>query len=624
MKVEFKKKNILIITISIVAVVVVSLSLGLGLGLSNNEETVPQKTYGWGAREYLADEDNWNLTYQDDAESATLVNLPNREKYNQKANAIYELLVYAFSDGDGDGIGDFIGAANHLDYLDALNINSLWLSPFNEAPSYHGYDVMDYVSVSRELGGMRAFDRFLREAHNRGIKVYMDLVFNHTSAKHPWFQKALAGDSKYESYYQFRNNANGHSQDVDASPGKSFVANNWVGMPDLNGANSDVLKELEYIIQFWVKKGIDGFRFDLFRDLYGGGEPWPEGITNPVQHLFANLKEIADNTRSDIGGEDRIFFLGEGKLNENPLSSMSYLTDGNRAALNSIYDGGFLRGVSEVPLTYHSIQEYNNILTSLINKRSGVNDYEGTWTPFLDNHDESRWIQNFRQERSDIHYPDGKNYPMDEDDWTALKYGLSVMLLFPGKPIFFQGDELGYHGVKPPDSRIREPILWSNEHQIKFQQYRAYGETNKFDDYGNIQLDLSSDITSADIQLHNPSSIVNSFIKVAKIRGKYQWLKDLENPFIPLSTTNSVASNSLYIGLIREHKNHNEQIILLESTKVIDAINGIQINEKTYDFDSYFTNHGWSAEVLLSEHAKRENNKFILEDDGMIILRLTK
>ena len=161
----------------------------------------------------------------------------------------YQLLVYSFADSNGDGIGDFKGIANHLDYLQNLGIGGLWLSPCHPSADYHGYDVKDYYSIDSkyEQGGM-TFAQFLTACHNRGIKVLMDMVLNHTSDQHPWV-----------------------SQHPDWYSGEHVFSGS---MPDLNYDKQEVRTEIKKIGKYWLDKGVDGFRCDGAAWIYGGGGGW--------------------------------------------------------------------------------------------------------------------------------------------------------------------------------------------------------------------------------------------------------------------------------------------------------------------------------------------------------------
>ena len=198
-------------------------------------------------------------------------------------NAVfYQVYVRSFADSDGDGVGDLPGITSRLGYLESLGVDGLWLTPFYPSPQKdHGYDVADYYEVNPEYGTLDDFDELIRQAHSRGLRVLIDLVPNHTSSKHPWFEAALSSpDDPHRSRYVF---ARGHG---DAPP------NNWISafsgpawtrpdgsddwylhlfaaeQPDLNWWNPDVPAEFHKIVKFWLDRGADGFRIDVAVSLY--------------------------------------------------------------------------------------------------------------------------------------------------------------------------------------------------------------------------------------------------------------------------------------------------------------------------------------------------------------------
>src|SRR6266496_178176 len=186
----------------------------------------------------------------------------------------YEIFVRSFRDSNGDGIGDFNGITEKLDYLKGLGVRGIWLMPINPSPSYHGYDVTDYQAVNPDYGTLDDFKHLLSEAHKRGIKVIMDLVLNHTSAKHPWFQSALQPGSQYHDWYVWKDQDPGTLGPwgaqtwYKASNGQYYYAIFWDQMPDLNYDNPAVREEAKKIASFWLKDiGIDGFRLDAVRYL---------------------------------------------------------------------------------------------------------------------------------------------------------------------------------------------------------------------------------------------------------------------------------------------------------------------------------------------------------------------
>ena len=196
---------------------------------------------------------------------------------------VYQIYVRSFNDSNGDGIGDLAGITQRLDYLANLGVDYLWLTPFFKSPQNdNGYDVADYRSVEPMFGTMEDFDELSREAKARGIGLMLDMVFNHTSTEHEWFQRALAGDPKYLAYYKFVDAAPDATAENPGEPPTNWVSkfggNAWKYVPelnkwylhlfdptqaDLNWDNPEVRAELEDVVRFWKAKGVSGFRFDV-------------------------------------------------------------------------------------------------------------------------------------------------------------------------------------------------------------------------------------------------------------------------------------------------------------------------------------------------------------------------
>ena len=194
-----------------------------------------------------------------------------------KESVIYQIYPRSFMDSNGDGIGDLQGIISKLDYLKDLGVDVLWLSPIYASPNDDmGYDISDYRKIMSEFGTMADFDLMLEEVHKRGMKLVMDLVVNHTSDEHEWFQKALSGDEKYKDYYIFRK---GKEDETPPNNWTSFFSgsawnyypelNEWAlhlfssKQMDLNWENPELRKEIYDMVSWWLKKGVDGFRMDV-------------------------------------------------------------------------------------------------------------------------------------------------------------------------------------------------------------------------------------------------------------------------------------------------------------------------------------------------------------------------
>ena len=189
---------------------------------------------------------------------------------------VYELSVRTFNDGNGDGIGDFRGLAQRLDYLAGLGVNAIWLLPFQPSPwRDDGYDVTDYYGVHPDFGDLGDFVRFVEQARDLGLRVLIDLVLNHTSKEHPWFQAARAGDPRYRDYYVWSDTRPPDAEkgvvfpgvqkttwSFDRTAGAYYFHRFYDFQPDLNVQNPAVREEMEKVIGFWLRLGISGFRVD--------------------------------------------------------------------------------------------------------------------------------------------------------------------------------------------------------------------------------------------------------------------------------------------------------------------------------------------------------------------------
>ena len=202
----------------------------------------------------------------------------------------YEIYIRSFMDSNGDGVGDLPGITQRLDYLADLGVDYLWITPFFVSPLKDGgYDVADYCNVDPVFGTMDDFDELAREAQKRGIGLMLDMVFNHTSDQHEWFQKALAGDERYQTYYLLRDPEPGATAEDPGKPPTNWDSkfggsawefspqmNKWylhlydVSQPDLDWTNPQVREELAGVLRFWVDHGVKGFRFDVINNISKG------------------------------------------------------------------------------------------------------------------------------------------------------------------------------------------------------------------------------------------------------------------------------------------------------------------------------------------------------------------
>ena len=203
---------------------------------------------------------------------------------DQRCRTTYEIFVYSFCDSDADGTGDLGGVRNKLDYIQDLGFDQIWLMPVCPSPTYHKYDVTDYMAIDPVYGTLEDFELLVQDCHARGIRVITDLVLNHTSSQHPWFLEAAeylkslpegapadtSACPKLDYYHFTQTPESGYAQLPDTS--WYYEARFWEGMPDLNLDSEAVHGEIRKILSFWLEEGVDGFRLDAVTSYYTGND----------------------------------------------------------------------------------------------------------------------------------------------------------------------------------------------------------------------------------------------------------------------------------------------------------------------------------------------------------------
>jgi alpha-amylase len=360
----------------------------------------------------------------------------------------YEVFVRSFKDSDGDGVGDIQGLIEKLDYLNDgnpdtntdLGITGIWLMPITESPSYHGYDVVDYYDIDQEYGRQEDFKRLIDEAHQRGIKVIIDLVINHTGRDHPWFQASQAGDEEYRDWYIWEdsnpNFLGPWGQAVWHKGGNSYYYGIfWSGMPDLNLENPTVTETMYDITRFWLEEmNVDGFRMDAIRHLVENG-----AVQENTKETHAWLQAYHQYYKNI---DPEAFTVGEAWTLTKQV--IEYVGDEVDIAFEFDLAEAFL------------IAAKGPIVTTLNKQAQKVLDSypQGQYGVFLTNHDQNRVMFSLK------------------DDTTA-KLAASMLLTFPGVPFIYYGEEIGMNGSKP-DEDIRLPMQWSGEEGAGFTSGTAW------------------------------------------------------------------------------------------------------------------------------------------------------
>lgn len=353
----------------------------------------------------------------------------------------YEIFVRSFKDSDGDGIGDLQGVISQLDYLndgdptttDDLGITGIWLMPVSEAASYHGYDVIDYRTIDADYGTNEDFQALVAAAHERGIAVIVDLVLNHTSAEHPWFQAALEPGSDRADWYIFADEDPGWrspwgSQAWHPLEDGRFVFGLFGGnIPDLNLRNPDVTAEMLDISRFWLEDmGVDGFRLDAVKHLI---ENDTIVVHTPETHAWL---QAFDTFVSEI--KPNALTIGE--IFGDPINVIQRYVD------NQELDMTFAFPLADAMRQSATLGNNRNVRQSQREILRAFPNFD--YAAFLTNHDQSRIM-------SQLVGNAGK-----------ARVAAALLLTQPGLPFLYYGEELGMTGAKP-DENIRTPMQWTDD-----------------------------------------------------------------------------------------------------------------------------------------------------------------
>ncbi len=443
---------------------------------------------------------------------------------------IYEIPIRAYCDSNRDGIGDIVGLISKLDYLSELGVTAVWLLPFYPSPLRDGgYDISDYTSVHPMYGSLSDFKRLLKEAHERGIRVITELVINHTSKDHPWFEKSRTSPpgSKWRNFYVW--------SDTDAKYNdtriifRDFEPSNWTWdpvaqafywhrfyshQPDLNFDNPEVHKAVLKALDFWFDMGVDGLRLDAIPYLYEREGTNCENL--PETHVFLKkLRKHVDNRY-----QDRMLLA---EANQWPEDAAAYFGDGDECHMNFHFP--------LMPRMFMAVQLEDQFpIVDILRQTPDIPD-NCQWATFLRNHDELT-LEMVTDEDRDYMY---RVYAQDPTArlnlgirrrlapllGTRQKVELMNGLLFslPGTPVLYYGDEIGmgdniYLGDR---DGVRTPMQWSADRNAGFS------EANPQKLYLPVISDLEYryEAVNVEAQQNNPSSLLWWMKRTIELRKQY-------------------------------------------------------------------------------------------------------
>ena len=460
-----------------------------------------------------------------------------------KDKVFYQIWPRSFKDGNGDGMGDLYGVYEKLDYIKSLGCDGIWFSPLYPSPGVDcGYDISDYMDIAAEFGGMDAFKKVLDGAHERGMKVIMDLVVNHTSTEHEWFKKSRERIEPYTDYYIWR----------PAKP-NGKLPNNWdslfegkawqwdevrqeyymhlfaIEQADLNMDNPLVREEVKNILRFWLDMGVDGFREDVITFI-SKKEGLPDDYIMPASKGFnyfnhgPHLHEYLEEFHRDVLSKYDCMILAEAPM-VTPKVALKYIDETNAPVLDMMIQ--FATQEADCMFTDFVHMPFN--LRKLKKAYSDwQNGLEGKgWNMlYIENHDHPRMVSRYGSEK----YRDA----------SAKMLAVSYMFL-KGTPFVYQGQEIGmsnwypsdplmyedvqtlwqYHNVgtkKSPEKRLerlwhgsrdsaRTPVQWDNTENAGFSTATPWFYVNE--NYKEVNVAM---------QEQDADSILNFYRKVIKLR----------------------------------------------------------------------------------------------------------
>ena len=409
------------------------------------------------------------------------------ESPDDNYRTFYEIFVYSFCDSDGDGIGDLQGVISKLDYLQELGITGIWFMPIHPSTSYHKYNVSDYYAIDPQYGTMADFEQLIAECEKRNINVIIDLVVNHTGSEHVWFKEAVsylqnlpagaepnAEECKYLDYYFFSKEPGNGSRPVEGTDWYYEGMFDFT-MPDINLGSEATREEIKNIMQFWIDKGVSGFRLDAAKEFYSGATSKNVEVLNWIQETATSIKPDC-------------YLVAE------VWESFNQITAYYESGITSIFNFAFGNADGKITKVLQGagnesvVSTYATALEKADTAYRGQNaDYIDA--PFLSNHDVGR-IAGFA----------GR-------DENKMKMAAAMNLFMGGSAFIYYGEEIGMPGSGNDPSK-RAPFYWNAA--------RDNGTTNPPPE---CELPAEYELGSLEEQMGDDSSLYNYYRQVIAIRN---------------------------------------------------------------------------------------------------------
>lgn len=436
---------------------------------------------------------------------------------SQPHNA-YQVLVYSFYDSDGDGYGDLAGLESKLDYIKDLGCDIIWLSPIMESESYHAYDITSFYRIDPKIGTIDDYLSLVNTAHEKGMKIMLDMPINHTSPNHEWFIEYLNGNSDYNEFYQEKDPSvkygTGSSMGAkatfytDKETGKTYFAAFGPTMPDLNYQSEALVNAIYEVFDYWTILGADGYRFDAVKHIFDPNEI-PSGedsvyLNNELfQELGAHLKEMNPN----------IYLLGENFSGQGEV--IQYAESFDAEFDFDSWHSGLGAVTNKDPWNQGERRKYfDDTVVGCTNELIAKN---------------SNWIPTFMTGNHDVTRAASYIGDKVDDDQEAFKLYAAMIALRSGIPFIYYGDEIGMYGEnksgdgKVEDSQIRLPMnFYDTTIDLRSVFYSVLDNGTMLGD--NMLIDWSSYKTDNPVvedAIENPNSLYNTYKDLIAFRNAH-------------------------------------------------------------------------------------------------------
>lgn len=496
-----------------------------------------------------------------------------------KDAVFYQISVRAFKDSNGDGNGDLRGLTEKLDYLQTLGVDCIWIMPIYPSPlKDDGYDIADYYSVDKAFGSLDDLKELIHAAHARNIRIVMDLVLNHTSDEHPWFQASRSDrNSPCRDYYVWSDTDQKYKDAriifVDTEPSnwtwdektKQYYWHRfYASQPDLNFDNPKVQEEMFNVARFWLDLGIDGFRADAVPYLIEREGTNCENL--PETHVY--LKKLRSFMHENY--PDRILLC---EANQYPEDVRPYFGDGDE------FHMGFHFPI--MPRIYMALKKGSYEDMAEIMRRTPAIPENCQWCTFLRNHDELTlemvtpeerqwmWEQYAPEPRMKLNFGIRRRLaPLLDNDRRKIELANSLLFTMPGSPIIYYGDEIGMgDNLDLPDRNgVRTPMQWDDSPNAGFSVGKPFSEFVK-GELGYEHINVAS-------QINDPGSLFHSIKRMIAIRRRHAAFGSSSMEWVE-------TGNSAVAVYIRQY-NNDTMLILNNLSSSIENIKLPVEYQKTY------------------------------------------